>query len=68
MTEKGKSAFVQKLNKLQPFSGGFGIDSLADRRKEDKSSSAPRTLFDSIQSMHNTTPANDIKNEPPTGE
>lgn len=64
IVKEGGNKFVQKLNGLQPFSGGFGIDSLADRRKEDKSSSAPQTLFDSIQSMRNTTPAHDIESGP----
>ena len=65
-----KNAFVQKLNELQPSS--IGTENLTDRRKTEDikgdSSSAPRTLLDNIKSMHNTTPVNDMSDEPPTGE
>lgn len=58
---------VQNLNKHQPPS--IGTDDLKDRRKvedvkSEASSTAPRTLLDSIKVMHNTTPARDIGNEP----
>ena len=58
---------VQKLNKRQPPS--IGTDDLKDRRKvedvkSEVSSTAPRTLLDSIKVMHNTTPARDRGNEP----
>ena len=68
--ERNKNAFVQKLNELQP--SPIGTKNLTDRRKTEDikgdSSSAPRTLLDNIKSMHNTTPVNDMSNEPPTGE
>lgn len=67
---EGKNAFVQNLNKLQP--SPTGTEDLTDRRKKEdikgEPSSAPQTLLDNIQSMHNTTPANDMSNEPPIGE
>ena len=70
MAGEGKNAFVQKLNGLQPSS--INTENLMDRRNTEdikgESSSAPRTLLNNIQSMHNTTPVNDMSNEPPTGE
>jgi len=71
--EEGKNKFVQKLNKLQPQPSIPNIDGTEDKRKpehikSETSSSAPRTLLDSIKVLDNTTPANDISNEPPTRE
>lgn len=74
--DKGK--FDQKLNDLnkvphdlhlRPFRDNGHIDDLGDRRgaenvKSESSSSAPRSLLDGIKSMHHSTPANDIKDEP----
>lgn len=70
MVGEGGNKFVQKLNELFPLS--IDADSLMDRRKTEdikgESSSAPRTLLDSVKAMHNTTPVHDMSNEPPTGE
>ena len=65
-TGEGENTFVHNLNKLQSLS--TDTDNLMDRRKAEnikgESSSAPRTLLDNIQSMHNTAPVNDVRNEP----
>lgn len=71
--EKGKNKFVQKLNELQPQLSIPGIEGTGDKRKpehikSESSSTAPQTLLDSVKSMHNATPVNDMSNEPPTGE
>jgi hypothetical protein len=66
--EKGKNKFVQKLNGLQPRTEGTGDRRNPEHIKSDASSIAPRTLLDSVKSMHNTTPVNDMRNEPSTGE
>lgn len=65
-TGEGNDKFVQNLNGLQPQPSTI---ELGDRRdiadiKKETSSTAPRTLLDNIQSMHNTTPANDVRSEP----
>jgi hypothetical protein len=62
-----KDTFVQNLNGLSPPT--IGTNDLKDRRKienvkDGTSSSAPRTLLDSVKAMHNTTPVRDIKDEP----
>ena len=71
VAKEGKDKFVQNLNKLQPPS--IDTEGFKDRRdvkdvKSESSSSAPRTLLDTVKSMHNTTPVHDMSNEPPTGE
>lgn len=70
LAEKGGNKFVQNLNKLQSQSPTIEP---GDRRdiadiKKGSPSTAPRTLLDTVKVMHNTTPVNDMSNEPPTGE
>jgi len=69
LLEEGGNKFVQKLNKLQPQPSIPNMDSTGDKRKpehikSETSSTAPRTLLDSIRVLDNTTPANDVRNEP----
>ena len=56
------------LNGLQPHTEGAGDRRNPEHIKSEASSTAPRTLLDSVKSMHNTTPVNDMSNKPPTGE
>jgi hypothetical protein len=63
--EEGKDKFVQKLNDL-PVPQLLNTDSsLKDRRPHDQvKSTAPPTVFDTLKSMQNSTPAHSIEEDP----
>jgi len=63
-SEKGNK-FVKKLNELSPPNFPNPNLDLRDRRPSDQvKSTAPESILANIKGMSNTTPANDISNEP----
>ena len=63
-SDEKDNKFVKKLNELTPFPSDDKLD-LRDRRPSDQvKSTAPESLLSNLKGMPNTSPENDISNEP----
>jgi len=61
---EGKDKFAQNLNGLQPspiIAGGFKDTRKPEHVKSNSQSTAPSSVIDNLKSMHNMSPANDVK-------
>lgn len=70
MSTEGKDKFVKKMNDLSPTSmlGALGTNALRDRRfeepspkKEGRTSSAPQSVLDQLDSLVGSTPAHKME-------
>lgn len=64
-SDEGNNKFVKKLNNLSPDRLPNLDSDLRDRRPtEQVKSTAPESLITNLKGMQNTSPANDLTNEP----